>query len=282
VISVVTPALDAAAFIAQTLVSVHGQGGRFLEHLVIDGGSRDGTAELVRASGARLIEAPGAGQAAAVNLGVAQARGEIVVVLNADDVLYPGALARIEDAFAREPQAAAIFGDADYVDRNGAVIGRYPSAPFDRATFAESCTIPHPASGVRRSAFTAVGGMDERLHFALDYEFWMRLSLRHRIVKIDALLAATRMHPDAKTLARRDAVYREAVAVLRRHYGYVPYTWAYAYASWLLDRRDQFFAPARPSRRAVLASLGLGLWLNPTRPARFIADWFGHRALGSR
>ena len=124
--------------------------------------------------------------------------------------------------------------------------------------------------------------MDERLDFAMDYDFWIRLARGGEFVKIDDLVAGSRMHRGNKTLALRGEVHREVVRVLRAHYGYVPYPWAYAYASWLLDKNDQFFDAPRSTPAAVLFSLALGLKLNPRHPFRYFGDWYAHRAVGRR
>jgi glycosyltransferase involved in cell wall biosynthesis len=248
----------------------------------VDGGSRDGTAELVRRSRARLVEAPGVGQAASVNRGVAEARGDVVVVLNADDVVYSGGIAALVAGLTAAPDALAAYGDAVHITDDDAVIERYPTQPFDREALRESCYICQPAAAVRRAAFDDVGGMDPRLDFAMDYDFWIRLAQRGTFVKVDELVAGSRMHRDNKTLARRGDVHREVVRVLRARYGYVPYAWAFAYASWLLDHNDQYFEPPRRPRAAVVLSLGLGLALNRRQPLRYLRDWYAHRAAGRR
>ena len=253
---------------------------RQIEHVVVDGGSRDGTAAIVRESPARLVVAPGLGQAAAVNRGVAESHGEIVLVLNADDVLYPAGVATLVDAFSRAPAAPAAYGEAVHIADDDTVIERYPTRPFDRDALRESCYICQPAAAVRRSAWNALGGMDERLDLAMDYDFWIRLAQRGEFAKVDDIVAGSRMHRDNKTLARRGDVHREVISILRAHYDYAPYPWVYAYASWLLDQNDQFFAASRFKRAAVLFSLGLGLTLNLRHPLRYFGDWYAHRALG--
>lgn len=283
VVTVVTPALDASRFIGETLRSVRTQTYADVEHIVVDGGSTDGTQALVREAGAaRLLDAPGARQADAINRGVEAARGSVVVVLNADDVLYPDALRDLAGALDDDPGAGVVYGEALHIDEHGAPISPYPTRPFEPGSLAESCYICQPAAAVRREVFLAVGGMDQRLDFALDYDFWIRLSRVTRFRKIDAVVAASRMHHGAKTLARRDRVYREVIATLRAHFGYVPYTWAFAYADWLIERTDQFYTPPRRPRLAVLFSLAVGLRLNPRHPLRYLRDWYEHRALGHR
>ena len=236
----------------------------------------------MRASGARLVVVPGLGQAASVNRGVAETRGDAILILNADDILYPDGVAALVAGFARAPGALAVYGEAVHIGDDDAVIERYPTQPFDRDALSESCYICQPAAAVRRTAFDAVGGMTAELDFAMDYDFWIRLARRGDFAKVDTLVAASRMHRDNKPLARRGDVHREVIRVLRHHYGYVPYGWAYAYASWLLDHNDQYFDAPRAKRSAVLFSLGLGLTLNPRRPLRYFGDWYAHRAVGRR
>ncbi len=281
-LSIITPTLNAEQYLARTLASIAAQTYPDFEHIVVDAGSVDATAELAAAAGATLVICDGLRQAAAINRGVAQARGEIVVVVNGDDVLLPGALARFAQALAADPGAVAVYGEAVHIDEDDRVVGRYPSAPFVPAALLESCYICHPAAAVRTQAYREIGGMNERLDVALDYDFWIRLAQGGRFRKIDAVVAGSRMHRANKTLARRGEVYREVFGVLRRHYGYVPYTWVLAYASWLLHRNDQFFEPATASRGAAALSLPLGLGLNPRRPGHYFHDWYRHRAFGRR
>ena len=250
-----------------------------LEHIVVDAGSTDATESIVRASPARFIAAPGARQAAAVNRGVAESAADVVMVLNADDVLYDGGVTALVDALATAPDALAAYGEAVHIDAGGARIAPYPTKPFDPAALIEECYICHPASAVRRAAFDAAGGLDEHLDVVLDYDFWIRLSRRGSFVRTGALIAGSRMHPANKTLSRRGDVYREAFRVLHRHYGYVPYGWIVGYASWLLHRGDQFLtAPSRSPLTALLA-LALGLRSNPLQALRYLRDWYAHRAI---
>lgn len=279
----VTPTLDAAPFLRETLESVRAQTYAGTEHLVVDGGSRDDTLRIVADFPAvRTIVAPGLGQSASVNRGVAEARGEIVLVLNADDTLRPAAIATLAEALRNAPHAVAAYGGAVHIDEGGGLIAPYPTLPFDRAALLEGCFICQPASAVRRSSFLAVGGMDARLDVALDYDFWIRLARTGDFVHVDGVLAASRMHHSNKTLARRGDLYHEVVRVLRAQFGYVPYSWCYGYANWLVERGDQFFTPPRRPRTSVAVALVLGLGLNARRPFRFLRDWYRHRGLSTR
>lgn len=254
-----------------------------IEHVVVDGGSHDGTLAIVAEFPAvRAIRAPGLGQSASVNRAVADARGEIVVILNADDTLRPNAVATLVEALRDVPNAVAAYGDGVHIDEWGQQIGLYPTLPFDRAALLEGCYICQPASAVRRSAFLAAGGLDVELDVALDYDFWIRLARNGDFVRVDGVLAGSRMHRGNKTLARRGDLYREVVRILRAQFGYVPYSWCYGYANWLLDRGDQFFTPPRRPKASVALTLLLGLRLNVRQPLRFLRDWYGHRGLRTR
>jgi GT2 family glycosyltransferase len=213
---------------------------------------------------------------------VAEAHGDVVIILNADDILYPGAVAALVAGLERAPEAVAVYGEALHIADDDGVIEHYPTRPFDRGALRESCYICQPASAVWRKAFDAVGGMDPRLDFAMDYDFWIRLAQHGDFIKIGDIVAGSRMHRDNKTLGRRGDVHREVVRVLRRHYDYVPYAWAYAYASWMLDKSDQYFDAPRQTPAAVLFSLGLGLKLNPRHPLQFFGDWYAHRSASRR
>jgi glycosyltransferase involved in cell wall biosynthesis len=278
----VTPTLNAERYLPETIASVSAQQYPHLEHIVVDAGSTDATEAIVRASSARFIAAPGIRQAAAVNRGVRESDADVVMVLNADDVLYGGGVAALVDALSATPSAAAAYGEAVHIDAAGARIAPYPTKPFDPRTLIEECYICHPASAVRRAAFDAVGGLDEHLDVVLDYDFWIRLSRHGTFVRTAKLIAGSRMHQANKTLSRRGDLYREAFRVLRRHYGYVPYGWTAGYASWLLRRGDQFFTVSSPSPLTAPLALALGLRHNPFRPLKYLRDWCMHRAIARR
>jgi glycosyltransferase involved in cell wall biosynthesis len=229
-----------------------------------------------------VIVAPGLRQAAAINRGVEAAHGDIIIVLNADDVLYPGAVSVLVRALVDNPDVAAVYADAVHIDALGHVISPYPTQPFSLLALNESCIICHPASAVRRSVFREAGGFDTSLDVIVDYEFWIRLAQKSAIGKIDGLIAGSRMHPDNKTLGRRGDGFREVRRTLLRYFGFIPYTWSFAYTAWLLGDTDPFFAPARPSRLVVIASLAVGVALNWRRPGRYVRDWFAHRSAGTR
>ena len=125
-----------------------------------------------------------------------------------------------------------MFGDAHIADESGRLVGRFPTRPFTRRAMASASIICQPASLIRRSAWEAVGGLDESLHMCMDYDLWWRLS---RLGPIDYLaepLGCSRDHPSTKTRGQQDRMYREAFAVLRRHLGFVPWRWCVSEAAY--------------------------------------------------
>jgi len=274
-VSIITPCLNMARFIGHTVRSVLEQDYPHIEHVVMDGGSTDGTLEALDAfrDRVRVFSEPDRGAADAINKGFARTSGEIVTFLNADDFYYPGAVAAAVRGFAETPGSAAIYGDGVWVDAAGEIIEPYPVEPFDRQRLAYECFICQPASFLRRGAIESIGLLDASLRYTFDYDLWIRLSRQGRVVKIDERLAASRMHSDNISLGSRKAVFQETIALLRRHFGYVPFRWVRSYCSFRIDRRDQFFEPLRPGFAKYAASLPVGLFYNWRHPLRYVGEW---------
>lgn len=225
-LSIVTPCLNAAATLEAALESVRSQGYPRLEHIVVDGGSTDGTVELLeRAPGVRFVSEPDRGLSHAMNKGVGMATGEIVGWLNADDVYRPGALRLVGEAFAREPSAMWGFGRCAIIDADGNEIRRGVTAYKDfflrRWSFPLHLVqnfVSAPATFVRRAAFDQVGLFDERFRYSMDYDFWLRLGRRGwRPLFIDAELAAFRMAGQSLSLTGFETQFEEHAENAREH-----------------------------------------------------------------
>jgi glycosyltransferase involved in cell wall biosynthesis len=280
-VSVVTPSLNSGEFIEETIRSVLTQPYPRLEYLVMDGGSTDGTLGILEKFRGRLqwVSQPDHGAADAVNRGIARTKGSIVAWLSADDTYLPGAVAAAVQAFRDHPEAGVVHGEGIWVDRDGNPLGRYPTRDADHGALAAECVICQPAAFIRRDVFEQAGGLDAGLEVCYDYELWMRVAQRHALRRIPQALASSRMHAANKSLGHRRTLYREAFRILRKHYGYVPYPWAYGYANLLLHRRDQFFQPMGHSASAFALSLPLGLRCNWNTPGRFLDEWLRQAAL---
>lgn len=239
-ISVVTPSFNQGSFIGRTLQSVADQSRPALEHVVYDAASRDGTVEVLRAFGPRVrwVSEPDRGQAHAVNKGIAATSGEIVAWINSDDVYLPGAFERAARFLEDHPEVDVVYGDADHIDADDRVIEPYPTAPFDRALLYHQCFICQPAAFFRRRCIAAYGALDERLHYCMDYEYWLRLARAGaRFAYLPEKLAGSRLHPQTKTLGSRAAVQREINDMFRRMLGYVPDQWLWNYSNTIAEER---------------------------------------------
>lgn len=274
-ISIVTPVFNMAAYVRETVESVLSQDYPDIEYLVMDGGSTDGTLEILESYRPRLqyYSAPDGGAADAINRGFDRARGSILAWINADDIYLPGAVSAAVRYLDEHPEALAVSGLGSWVDADGQMLGTYPSYPPVPGRLQLDCCICQPTCFFRRSAFEAAGRMDVDLHCSFDYDLWIRLARLGPIAQLTRRQAASRMHPSNKTLRNRREVYRESFGVLRRHYGYVPFNWVYSYAVWLRDGRDQFYEPLHPSTLAYCLSLPIGFWENRGHFLRYVRDW---------
>jgi glycosyltransferase involved in cell wall biosynthesis len=280
-VSIVTPVYQMARFISDTLDSVINQDYPRIEYIVMDGGSTDGTLDILRAYEGKVREnvtfqwfsRKDGGTADAINKGLACARGSIFAYINADDFYAKGAVSAAVESLIADPSAQAVYGEADWVSETGGVIGRYPTREFDAQLLRSECFICQPASFIRQEALNEVGPFNVSLRYAYDYEFWIRLSKRFRLVKLNKLLAASRMHANNKTLSQRRYVLEENITVQKRHYGYAPFSSILAYSAHLLDGRDQFVLPFQPSIGKYMLSLALGLRFNFLHPWRYAKEW---------
>jgi glycosyltransferase involved in cell wall biosynthesis len=200
--SVVTPSLNVRPFLERCLASIAAQESRDFEHIVVDGGSTDGTLDLLagwRGHRLRWISEPDGGQAQALNRGFAMAGGEIVGWLNADDLYEPWTIARVIERFRTYPELDLLYGLALVVDGEGRFL-RVASLPRPRITdlYLFSNFLHQPAVFFRRSLFERFGFLDESLHFALDYEYWLRVG-RHVTARFEPeVLARLRLRPGSK------------------------------------------------------------------------------------
>jgi glycosyltransferase involved in cell wall biosynthesis len=275
-VSIVTPTLHAARFLRETVESVLGQTYQPIEYFVVDSGSSDETSAIARAAAGKLtfLSAPGLNQAQAINHGFDHARGEFFTFLNADDTLYPHAIASAVAALRAAKDAPFVYAEGLHVDSLGRPIGTYPSLPFSHDALRKECFICQPATLVRAIDYAAAAGLDENLETAFDYDLWIRLSADgKRPARVDELWATSRMHAENKSLQYRSVVYGEVFAMMQKYYGYVPFNWVHAYAGYLLEGKDYFFEGPTGSPRRTLLTLRLGLRENRRHWMRFLREF---------
>ncbi len=241
--SIITPSLDQGTFIERTIRSVLEQApqGSGVEYIVVDGGSRDGTLSVLQrySDQLRWISEPDHGQAHAFNKGVRATSAELIGWVNSDDVYLPGALRAVCSFFKAHPEVDVLYGEADYVDEHDRVIGRYPTEAFDLARLHETCYLCQPAVFFRRRLVDRFGLLDERLHYTLDYEYWLRLARGGAVfAHIPDVLAASRLHAGIKTYAGRLKQHQEMNWMMRQRLGSVPDQWLYNYAHARLEQTN--------------------------------------------
>jgi glycosyltransferase involved in cell wall biosynthesis len=269
-ISLVTPSLNQGKFIRATIESVLAQGYPDLEYFVQDGGSTDGTLEILREYVGRVpfVSEKDAGQADAINRGLSRATGEVLGYLNSDDVLLPGALAAVGGAFASDPDLAFVWGRAAYLDEAGNPVAPYLARPDAIERLADACFIAQPAAFFRRRVREDIGPFDVSLHHTMDYDYWLRIAARYPVSRtrfLDRELAGCRMHADAKTVAGWDRALDEIMGLVKRRTGYVSLWWCVAKWDHLVDGRSQATEPHAVPWRAYPPAILEFLRRNPPR-----------------
>jgi glycosyltransferase involved in cell wall biosynthesis len=216
-VSIVTPSYNQAEFLEHTIKSILAQDYQFLELIVIDGGSTDGSVDIIRSYNDRLagwISEPDNGQAEAINKGMQMATGEIVAWLNSDDLYLPGAVSTAVEVFCKNKDLGMVYGDAITIDEEGRPIKKleYPNWKLnDLLCFRIIC---QPAVFIRRDVFIHAGGLDPSYHFMLDHHLWIRIARNEPIQHIPRLIGAARFHRAAKNVSQASGFGRESLRLL--------------------------------------------------------------------
>jgi glycosyltransferase involved in cell wall biosynthesis len=275
-VTIVTPSYNMARYLPETIASVLSQDYPEIEYIVIDGGSTDGTSDLLESyqdHRFRYRIGKDRGASDAIHQGLSQAKGEILAWINADDTYLPGAVRTAAEFLRAHPEMDVVYGEGYWIDEAGARIGPYPTRPFRAKALERDCFICQPACFFRASAYQRCG-LDPSLDVSFDYDLWIRMAKQGlRFASIPEFLANSRIHRGAKTLKEREAVFQTSMRLLQQHYGYVPFQWIFGYTSYRIDGRDQFFQPLQPTIHHYLASLPLGLRMNPQRRLQFLREW---------
>lgn len=226
-ITIITPSYNQAATLPATIASVLGQGYPDLEYLVIDGGSTDGTLEILKGYGSSLqwLSEKDHGQAEAINKGLRAASGDVLAFLNSDDVYEPGALLTVGRYFAAHPQAQWLTGRCNILDRSGRIIRPFVSV-YKNAWLALNWPaalyvlnfISQPATFWQRRLTAQVGYLDETLYYTLDYEYWLRLQRAARLHVLKDTLAGFRYYASSKSGACHQARFQEQYEVACRYH----------------------------------------------------------------
>jgi glycosyltransferase involved in cell wall biosynthesis len=272
-VSVVTPSYNSVAFIWDTIESVRGQDYPSIEHIVMDGGSTDGTLDVLRQyPHLTWVSGPDRGQSHALNKGFRQARGDVIGWLNADDTYQPGAIRTAVEYLIQHPAVMAVYGECRVVDRDGTPLEFYKTEDFDVRTLLLRDYIPQPAVFFRRVLFDGIGYLNESLHFVMDWEYWLRTAARYPMAHLDGVvLANLRVWDDCKSVDRAPEFDLEYLRVLEHLFQMPPYRdlpWWWRWRAVRLAKSRHHMATVFATRHhvrraALLGHLLRGAFYNP-------------------
>jgi glycosyltransferase involved in cell wall biosynthesis len=218
-VTVVTPSYNQASFIEETIRSVLLQGYPDLEYIVMDGGSTDGSVEIIRKYEPWLTywtSGKDSGQTAAINDGLSRATGQVVAYLNSDDVYEPGTLEHAGQVFAADAPPL-VYSNFRCCDSESAITNEHEVPDFDLQRLMLDNYIPQQTVFIRRDVWDAVGPFDAGLHFTMDYDFWLRACAGgHYPCRQNRTYARFRLHPESKTESQEYLFWCDIILVLER------------------------------------------------------------------
>jgi glycosyltransferase involved in cell wall biosynthesis len=222
-ISIVTPSYNQARFLEETIKSVLSQDYPQLEYLIVDGGSTDGSQNLIKKYENKLawwVSEKDRGQTDAINKGFAHARGDILAWINSDDTYEPGALTAAVAYLQDHPEVGMVYGDCNFIDETGKVIGKFHSAQTNYRLLRQGYShIPQQTMFFRADLWKQVGPLDPSFYFAMDYDLWTRISARTEIKYVPQTWANFRLHGSGKTILADDRCWPEMIRVHYRDGG---------------------------------------------------------------
>ena len=221
-VSVITPSYNQGQFLEHTILSVLNQDYANIEYLVIDGGSTDNSLEIIRRYADRLKyweSEPDRGQAHAINKGLKRAKGEVLSWLNSDDVLFPETVSLAVATFLQHDDIDVVYGRLIRIGPDGKPVPT-PTLPKDRVEFTRhnvigECVVNQPGAVWRQRIMKQTGYLNEKLNYALDYEYWVRMILAGgKFKKLPNPVAQFRLSSGSKTVGQTSNMAREHLKVI--------------------------------------------------------------------
>jgi glycosyltransferase involved in cell wall biosynthesis len=222
-VSIITPSFNQARYIAATIESVLTQDYPNIEYIIVDGGSTDGTVEIIKKHAGRIawwVSEQDKGQTDAINKGFGRAQGQILAWLNSDDTYEPGAISAAVKYLQEHPEVGMVYGDCNFINETGRVIGKFGAAQTDQRLLRQGYVhIPQQTMFFRADLWKQVGLLDPSFYFAMDYDLWTRLSARAQLKYVPQTWANFRLHTTGKTIAADDRCWPEMIRVHYRDGG---------------------------------------------------------------
>jgi glycosyltransferase involved in cell wall biosynthesis len=219
-VSIITPSFNQARYLEATIQSVLGQDYPRIEYIIVDGGSTDGSVDVIKKYQDKLtwwVSEKDKGQTDAINKGFNRATGDILAWINSDDTYNPGAINQAVKYLGENPEVGLVYADCNFIDEEGRIIGKFNSAQTDFRKLREGYVhIPQQTMFFRAKYWKELGPLDPSFYFAMDYDLWIRIAA-HAPFKYMAgkTWANFRLHTSGKTIAADDRCWPE---MLRVHY----------------------------------------------------------------
>lgn len=204
-VSIVTPSYNTAAFIEETILSVKNQTYPNIEHIIMDGGSTDGTVDVIKKYDGTYnmtwISESDNGQSDAINRGWRQARGEIIAYINADDSYELTAVATAVEYLNSHPEIGMVYGECHVIDETSKITDRCQAKVFNlKEMLCRGNMVPQPATFLRRAVLDEIGFLDTGLHYCMDYDLWLRIAMKSEIAYVPRYLANFRRCSGTKSV----------------------------------------------------------------------------------
>ena len=220
-VSIITPSYNHGRFLQETIESVLHQDYPHIEHIVVDGASTDGTVALLRTYGERYpdrfrwISEPDGGQSEAINKAIAMVKGEFIGWQNSDDYYFPNTFAEPIQYLREHPDVAVVYSERAYLRESGELrVSDGQAYTFRRLL--NNDLIPNQAAFLRTDALRRCGGVTLDLHYAMDYDLWLRLGLHHKMHYLPGVRGVWRALPEVKTIAGALQSLVERVSLFER------------------------------------------------------------------
>jgi glycosyltransferase involved in cell wall biosynthesis len=228
-VSIITPSFNQSQFLEASILSVLEQDYPNLEYIIVDGGSKDQSVEVIKKYQDRLawwVSEKDKGHADALNKGFARATGDILAWLNSDDIYYPNAVSEAVSILTSHPEVGMVYGDADLIDDAGEAAGQFGSKQTSyRQMLRGSVHIPQATTFIRAEIWRQVGPLDLSLFFSFDYDLWVKIAKVSKVLYVPRRWAKFRIHGAGKTIVNDDRCYPDMLRVLERETGSSLFSW---------------------------------------------------------